>query len=399
MNDDSFRPLQPTLKPVIEVLIDRERVIGATRMFTDGKDAASITEEEAKLVIQQVELYLQSKRAAKTGQPELSRKDVARAIGVSAGVVSEVLKMTYKGDWRTVILHLDRWLDLQLKTDAAPTATPFVWTEVAREIETVARLVTQLRKIGLVYGPDTPGIGKTMCLEALNQVLPGSVLITCDKAHANPTGILRSIARALRAGDTGTNRMIYDRIVAKLSQTPRLLMVDQIHNLRHATDDKPFYYLTDLWDRTRAPQLWCGTADLVGYLRRGKARGDESLAQIASRVTYVRDLMQRTMNENDGGRGEPLVSLQSVIEMFGKNKIRIAADAARFLWALACIPDSGSLRCCTNLVQIATITAEQLGLTLIDTRLLKAALRDSVQGETFSSLVQATGDFLKRKAG
>jgi hypothetical protein len=118
--------------------------------------------------------------------------------------------------------------------------------------------VTQLRKIGLVYGPDTPGIGKTMALEALNQVLPGSVLITIEKVHANPTGLLRAIARALRITDGKRNATLYDRIVEKLSGTPRLLMIDQIHNLRHAKDDKPFYYLTDSGTERRARSCGAG---------------------------------------------------------------------------------------------------------------------------------------------
>jgi hypothetical protein len=380
-------------KPIIDVLIDRERVIGATRMFLDGKDAATVTQDEARLVIQQVELYIKDRK--------LSRKDVARAIGVSPGVISEVLASKYQGDWRSVILQLDRWLDQQAKADDAPGGTKFIWTSVANEIATVAKLVSQLRKIGLVYGPDTPGIGKTMALEALNQVLPGSMLITIDKAHANPTGLLRAIARVLRITDGRRNATLYDRIVEKLKGTPRLLMIDQIHNLRHAKDDKPFYYLTDLWDRTKAPQLWCGTADLAAYFRRGKARGDESLAQIASRITYVRDLMQRTAEPKDGGRGEPLVTVEDVIKMFASNKIKITTDAIRMLWSIACLPESGSLRTCANLVLIATIIAEQLGHTSIDVKLIKAALKDSVQSETFDRMLSDASEFLERlrKAG
>jgi hypothetical protein len=380
-------------KPIIDVLIDRERVIGATRMFLDGTDAASITEADARLVIQQIELYLK--------QQEITRKDLARAIGCAPGVISEVLAMKYRGDWRAMILQLDRWLDQQAKAALAPSGTSFVWTSVAEEIDTVARLVTQLRKIGLVYGPDTPGIGKTMALEALNKVIPGSLMITVEKVHANPTGLLRAIARALRITDGKRNATLYDRIVEKLRGTPRLLMIDQIHNLRHAKDDKPFYYLTDLWDRTKSPQLWCGTADLAAYFRKGQAKGDESLAQIASRITYVRDLMQRTRDPKDGGRGEPLMTIDQVQKAFAKNKVRLATDAIRFLWSLACLPDSGSMRTCANLVLIATITAEQLKLNLIDVKLLKAALRDSVQSETFQSLVHESAEFLNRlqKAG
>jgi DNA transposition AAA+ family ATPase len=369
-------------KPIIETLIERERIRGATRMFAEGTDAATVTEDKARLVAHDVETYI---AAAK-----MSRKDVAREIGVTPGVVSEVLAFKYRGDWRSIILDLDRWLEGRLKADSSPTSgTTFVWTSVAEEIRTVAQLVTQTRKIGLVYGPNTSGIGKSLALQAVHQETPGSFLITIEKVEASPTGLIRAIARALRLSDTGRNTALYAKIKEKLAGTSRLMMVDQIHNLRtsraRSDTDKAFYILADLHDATRSPQLWCGTADLVAYFRRGQNR-DESLAQIRRRITYVRDLMQRTGEQKDGGRGEPLYTIEQIRQVFAKNKIRLTSDATHFLWRLACIPDSGALGTCSNLVLIATIVAEQRGLTSIDAKLLRAALRDSVQPETFDTL-------------
>lgn len=356
-------------------------------MFPEGTDATAVTEEKARQVLHDVECYL---AAAK-----LSRKDLARETGYSPSVISETLAGKYAGDSRSVILDLDRWLEQRYKSDVAPRGgTTFTWTAVAEEIRTVASLVTQTKKIGLVYGPDTSGIGKTMALQAIHQETPGSLMITVEKVEANPTGLLRAIARALRVNDGQANRALYARIKEKLAGTSRLLIVDQIHNLRSGRrtgeTDKPFYILTDLWDVTGAPQLWCGTADLAAYFRRGRGR-DESLAQIGRRLAYVRDLMQRTRDARDGGRGEPLYTIDDVRKAFARNKIRLAPDAERFLWRLACIPDSGSLGLCANLVLIATIVAEQRGLKAIDERLLKAALRDSVQPETFDRITTEIG--------
>ena len=353
-------------------------------MFPEGTDASAVTEERAREVVHDVEVYCTACK------PKLSGKDLAREIGTSATTLSEVLNFKYKGDWRSVVLDLDRWLEQRYKADKAPGGRPeFVLTSVADEIRTVATLVMQTRKIGLVYGPNTSGIGKTMALQALYQELPGSMLVTIEKVEASPTGLIRAIARALRISDTGRNTTLYGRIKEKLSGTSRLLMIDQIHNLRASRTrgdaDKPFYILADLFDATGSPQLWCGTADLVAYFRRGENK-DESLAQIRRRITYVRDLMQRTRDRKDGGRGEPLVTVEQVRDMFAKNKVRLTADASRFLWKLACIPDSGGLGTCANLVLIATIVAEERKLTLIDERLLKAALRDSVQPGTFDTL-------------
>lgn len=367
--------------PIIDTLIERERIRGATRMFPEGTEAASVTEAKAREVVHDVECY--AKAAG------LSRKDIAREIGKSPGVLSDVLAFKYAADYRPIILDLDRWLEQRYKADDAPGRPHFVWTSVAEEIRTVATLVAQTRRIGLVYGPDTSGIGKTLALTAIHREMPGSLMITIEKVEANPTGLIRAIARALRIQDSQANRALYARIKEKLAGTSRLLIIDQIHNLRTSRNrgdaDKPFYILADLYDSTGAPQLWCGTADLVAYFRRGQNR-DESLAQIRRRITYVRDLMQRTRDSKDGGRGEPLYDIDDVRHAFARNKIRLSPDAERFLWKIACIPDSGALGTCANLVLIATIVAEQRGLKVIDEKLLKAALRDSVQPETFDRI-------------
>lgn len=366
-------------REIIDALMQRERIRGEARMLPEGTDVASVTEAQAKQIAHEIELFIKAN--------SISRKELGRAIGYTPSVISDVLSHTYKGNWRKVIIDLDAWMEQEQKRIDAPVTTNFVWTEVAREIQTVANLVTQLRTIGLVYGPDTAGIGKTMTLQAINIETPGSIMITCDKIDATTTGIIRAIARALRLSDTGKNATLYRRIKEILRGTPRLLLIDQIHNLRKAKDDKPLYVLTDLYDATRAPQLWCGTADMVSYLNRGKAKGDESLAQIRSRITYVRDLMHRCAPVKDGGRGEPLYTIEQIREVFAKNKIRLTAAAVRMLYQLCLIPDSGALRTCRNLVQIATITAEQLKMQAIDTPLILGALRDSVQGEIYRSLI------------
>ena len=362
---------------IIDSLTQSERARGATRMFIEGTDPNKVTPESAKLVIHHVEIHLK--------EHSLTRKQVARDVGYSPGVVSEVMSGTYRGDWQSVILDLDRWLDQRVKQIAAPQSAPFIWTEVAREIETVAHLVIKLHTIGLVYGPDTSGIGKTMALQAIHAETPGSIFITCDKIESNPTGLLRAIGHELRLSE-GRNTNLYARIRDCLRGTSRLLIIDQIHNLRKSKDDKPLYILADLQDATKAPQLWCGTADMVAYLQKGR-RGDESLAQIRSRITYVRDLLQRCKDSRDGGRGEPLVTVQQIRQMFASNKVRLTEGAIRFLYEMASVPDSGALRTCRNLVLIATLVAQERKMQEIDVPLLLAALRDSVQADTFSHLV------------
>lgn len=348
-------------------------------MFLEGSSTEDVTQEKAGMVIHHVELYVKERH--------ISRKEIGRDLGLSASVISEVLNNKYAGDWRQVVLDLDAWLDQQRVRDQSPhAARPFIETEVAREIFSIANMVITMRKIGMVYGPDSSGIGKTFAMEALHKEKPGSILVTCDKIEANPTGLLRAIARELQISDSQANRALYARIKEVLKGTSRLLIVDQIHNLRRSKDDKPFYILTDLWDATGSPQLWCGTADLVSYFNKGR-RQDESLAQIRRRLAIVRDLLQRTRSEGDGGKGEPLFSIDSIRKVFGSNKIRLAPDAERFLMQLASIPDAGGLGAADNLVQLATALAASDKRESIDQGMLLACLQYTVQADVYQHLI------------
>src|SRR4051812_29848322 len=105
----------PDERPIIETLIARDRIRGDNRMFLEGKDAASVTDDDWKQVAHEVRLYMKARH--------LNNNDVARAIGHSPTTISELLNCKYKGKWREKLLELDRWLDQQLKADKAPATT------------------------------------------------------------------------------------------------------------------------------------------------------------------------------------------------------------------------------------------------------------------------------------
>jgi len=353
-------------------------------MIAEGTDPATLTAEQQASIVHQVQLFIDQQKQSQKG---FGLEKVGRQIGLSGATISEVLSGKYKADRRPILLQLDAWLEQEIKRLEAPTTTTFVLTSVAKEIMTIANLASQLRTIGLVYGPETSGVGKTIALKAIHAETPGSIYCTIEKVHANPTGLMKTIAIAIGISPSHSVRTLYDRIKGILKDTSRLLIIDQIHNLRLSKDDKPLYYLTDLYDNTNhAPQLWCGTADIVGYLNRQSRKADESLAQVRRRISPVRDLMQRTRPKSEGGRDEPLFSVEEVREMFAKNKVRVSADGIRFLWKLACIVDSGALGTAKNVVRIATIIATHQGKGLMTAADLWAALRDCVQISTFNDI-------------
>ena len=158
-------------------------------MLPEGTLPEQVTDEDRQNIIHQVDLACR--------QHSISRADVGKAINYSAATISEVLKGTYKADDRPILIELDAWLDQDMRRRNAPRTTDFVWTSVAREIELVVNATIELGTIGLVYGPETSGIGKTMALKELHRLTPGSIYVSCDAMAANPTGLLRTISAAL----------------------------------------------------------------------------------------------------------------------------------------------------------------------------------------------------------
>jgi DNA transposition AAA+ family ATPase len=355
-----------------EALIDRERIRGANRMISEGTDAAKVTAEQIAAVAEDVKGFV--------AHHKITRQDLARSIGYSSSVVVEFLKGTYAGNRGEVAIQLDSWLSEEETRRRRPQTTQFVWTNIAMEMKATANYCLDEQTIGLVYGPDTSGIGKTMALQAIHQEIGPrrSTLITIDKVDANPTGLLKKILRGLRKDDKGSTNQRFGRVVEELTGRNHLLIIDQIHNLRFSKDDKPFYILADLWDATKdtCAQLWCGTADLVNYLERQRKRSaDESLAQIRRRIWPRVDLMETLRTGGSDGGGGLLVTVEQVKEMFARNKLKITAASARWLCAICNQPDSGAVGLCVQIIRYATMMAEIKNLPCLDVPLLQQALR------------------------
>lgn len=361
-------------------LTDRARIKGESRMIPDGTKPADVTEAQANAVIRAIDKY-----KADSGH---SNTRIARAIDYGASTISQVLHWKYKGEWQDVIVALDRWLEDRLKRDQAPKVTDFVWTAVAREINTVAEAAIALGGIGLAYGPETSGMGKTITAQAIHGDRPTSLLLTVDKVAATVGGLLSQICAQLRiAGATQYSAAyLFERAKEALKGTGKLIIVDQVHSLCGAKDDKPLHMLAELNDRTGCPQLWLGTRDIEAYLNRRQARGEETLTQVRRRISIRRDLLDRTRPGPGGKKGEPCYTPQEVQKIFARNKIRLAPSAVSYLTKLANLPDGGAIGAAKNVVVMATMVHEQQGVTLLTDDHLRAAHNLLVNRRAFTLL-------------
>jgi DNA transposition AAA+ family ATPase len=363
MTDQTPEPAPALPQP----LIDRERIRGAKRIIGEGTSAAEVTADQIIAVRNDVELC---RRKFK-----ISRKEIAQAIGYSHSVLTEFLSGTYRGNNAQVAIDAEAWLIEEESRRSRPQSTCFCWTNAALTIKATASYALDYKRIGLVYGPDSAGIGKTTAALAIHQTLGPrrSSLVTTDKVDCTATGLLKKLSAAVHVDGAGSNRARFTRIVNALKGRSHLLIVDQVHNLRGAKGDQPFYILTDIFDATEAGQLWIGTADLVSYLNRQRVKNaDESLAQIRRRIFPCIDIMD-AMRGSDGG-GNLLVTLDQVREMFSRNQLRLAGDAARFLCKLINTPDSGGVGQAVALVEFATLLGNMSGATEIGLPLIREAM-------------------------
>jgi len=361
-------------------LIGRERIRGASRVIAEGALPERVSAEQVAQVAADVETF---RRAHK-----ISRKQIAEAVSYSESAISEFLSGKYAATGAQVAIDLDSWLVEESGRRSRPSTTQFVWTNVAMMMKSAANWCLDHQTIGLVFSPDSSGLGKTMALQAYHQELGPrrSTLVRLDKVDCSPTGLLKKICHSMAMDDSGSNLRRFTRIVDRLKGRSHILLVDQVHNLRFAHLDKPLYILSDLHDATKTAQLWTGTSDLVAYLDRQRVRNvDESLAQIRSRIFPCIDLLESV---GAGGGGAMLVTIDQVREMFAKNQLRIDPAAGRFLCKLCNTPDSGCIRLAVRLVEYATMLGQMRSKTEIDVPLLQEALRCCVTSARAELLVK-----------
>lgn len=378
---------------------------GVSRMIPDGTVADHVTRDQIIAVAEAVTAFI-----AKYKIPQI---DVAKKIGYqSASVITEFCSGRYKGSNGLISLLLQDWLIEEEQRRSKPAITQFVWTNVAKTILSTANYLIDADQsngghIGLIYGPETAGLGKTFALQAIAERFNHKQLrarrcsvATINKADRSTSGVLRAITDALGLPVGRTSALSVRRIIDFLKGRSHLLIIDQIQSLRGVKGDMPLYVLSDLADETKTPQLWCGTADMMSYLERMRVdSADESLAQITSRVFPQVDLMA-TITGPDG-TGEPLISPEQVAEMFAKTSLRITTDGLQFLMLVANTPDSGCVRTCVKIVSYAIAFATLKGIKQINAAQLKQAMRSGLgmhKIRLVSASLDANGETRIRKA-
>lgn len=268
----------------------------------------------------------------------LSQADLAKMAGYSSGVISDLFKGSYQGDVAGVLHKVAAAIAAARDRKAAPGKGEFVTTAVAKEIFAVLKTVATLEGISVIYGPAR--IGKSITLNAcLKLDYPNAIYLQINDKSRTPTALYHALMAKLgrRQGKTGWNvARAFAWISEQLTGSHRMIIVDEAENARVDTLNS----LRQLHDETGCPILLAGRPPLLAKVKNTTSDGRIG-GSLLGRLTIVRDLTARTRQR---GGGEPLFSVEEVVQVLARQKVRLARDARRWATALANIVALGDER-------------------------------------------------------
>jgi len=267
----------------------------------------------------------------------ISQSTVARECAASKGTVSEVLRGVYGVKKKTggkpcddteYLRRLNNWMELHARRQNIIQNAEFVETTVAREIVTVAEIVSETCKMGVVYGHAQ--IGKSFTLKALagSDRLGSPVLFRIDQSQRTPKALCRMVCARFELPTEGTFDTLSRRLVKQLDGTKRMLMFDEAERCTY----QALEWIRDLHDQTGCPVLLCGKPDIYSRLGFREIGGYRKVVdQLSNRIIIRRDLTERT--RTDPKNPQPLFTIEDVRKLIAVAKlgIRVSSEAVQWL--------------------------------------------------------------------
>ena len=229
----------------------------------------------------------------------IKQAEIVRGSRVQSAVVSQYLNKAgnlYPGDTERFERAFKSWLNRRELELLA--GIPTISTTISEQIVSAAKMVMRCGIMGKGIGK--AGIGKTRGATLL-QTVEGlnAIVIFASKETGYKEFIFRELCRemGIRGPQKGPKRRpMYVELEKRIREAKPLIVVDQAHMLGKSAID----FLVELWNATRAAQLFLGTRKLVEKLER-----DE---QWASRLDFTFEL--NVVVDGDTNEVRPLVEHQ-----------------------------------------------------------------------------------------
>jgi len=363
------------------------RILGEARMLRDDQP---LTPQLTDAIIARFRELL--------ARIERSETWAARAMGIAASTLSQILNGKYEGDTESRIRQIDKWTEL--KSAGVKQARPagFAKTSVALAIIGAAKGVVKQPpeepRIAVCHGPS--GIGKSLTADFLLSEITGALYIRITTAGCGIPAIYDMLSTALKL-PPGRLTAYQKELAVKevLRDSDRLIIVDEVHKLCKRGKDHGLHVLRDLQDATKCPMLWLGTADVATYIENGR-EAIEAVEQIYGRVAVWLDMSYAASLGDDG---DGLHSTDDIRKVLNAQQIRVTPDAEKELWWLANQPKMGGLRTIVGVCRWIQRNLK-LGDRPITVDMLNDAQGDRL-GKRAAKMVQSSIDTrkLKRRTG
>lgn len=219
---------------------------------------------------------------------QYTQADIARAIDVSATLISQWLSNSYTGNNAEVENKISLFLEREDdRKRNPPQEFSFVRTRTAKQVFEICRLAHLDNELGVVTGD--PGLGKTVAVKQYAKQQKNVVLI---EAHLGYTA--RTLFQELhkKVGYDGNvaniNKLVAD-VIDKLAGSDRLIIIDEAEYLPY----KALELIRRVHDKAKIGVVLCGLDRLISNIRGKKGE----YAQLYSRVGAYRKLEEPTLED------------------------------------------------------------------------------------------------------
>ncbi len=209
----------------------------------------------------------------------LSLTGMARALNMSTGSLSKLRKGTYGADTDNMAKRVSEYLQLQRERREVLPKAPFVETTVALKVLNGCRTAHVEREIVMLAGPS--GIGKSMALRKYHYENKSVIYIVSNAACQMHMTMYR-IAQYTGASVRGNTAIIADRIVARLRDTNRLVIIDEADHLSL----KAFEMLRFIHDESGIGIVLSGSQEMIDTVT-GGGTGEGKYSRVYNRIGLI----------------------------------------------------------------------------------------------------------------
>lgn len=208
----------------------------------------------------------------------MTQTALAKQAGLSAPVVSQWLKGTYRGDQAGVQTKLAAWLQSQASGLAVTMHSVPGWvdTPTAIAIEKALVFARSSPSIAAIYG--VSGAGKTTAIRHYARTTPNVWIVEAKPSAASMAAVLRAISVALDMPSAYRNDAMSREIVRRLTGSRGLLVIDEAQHLTLQALEE----VRSIHDAAEIGVALCGNEDVYSRLTGGTQRAE--FAQLFSRV-------------------------------------------------------------------------------------------------------------------